>query len=56
MESLWVDLGIRVDQIPFYALFASCKIPTTHILKYLITKIYKHMNIETFNTFAHHAQ
>jgi hypothetical protein len=37
IESLRVDLGIRIDQIHLCA----CKKYTTKILKYLITKIYK---------------
>jgi hypothetical protein len=41
IESLRVDLGIRLDQIHFCALLPSVKKITTQILKYLITKIYK---------------
>jgi hypothetical protein len=41
IESLRVDLGIRLNQIHFCALLPYVKNITTQIFKYLITKIYK---------------
>jgi hypothetical protein len=49
IESLRVDLGIMVHQNSILCFIASCRIVTTQILKYLIIKIYKHLDIQTLH-------
>jgi hypothetical protein len=54
IESLRVNIGNSLDKNSLLHFIAPCKIATTQILKYLITKVYKHLDIQTLHTCTHY--
>jgi hypothetical protein len=55
IEFLRVDIGIMLDKSHFLHVITLCKIVTTPTLKYLITKGYKYLSIQTLHTCTPHA-